>query len=37
LTGDGLHLRELLGHIADWGQKHLPATRILDGIKLPPA
>jgi DNA-binding HxlR family transcriptional regulator len=37
LTRDGLHLRELLGHIADWGHKHLPATRILDGIRLPPA
>jgi DNA-binding HxlR family transcriptional regulator len=37
LTKDGLHLRELLGHIAGWGRKHLPATRILDGIRLPPA
>jgi len=31
-----VHLRELLGHIAAWGRKHLPAARILEGIKLPP-
>ena len=35
-TEEGLHLRELLGHIAGWGHKYLPATRILKGIKLPP-
>ena len=35
-TKEGLHLRELLGHIAAWGRKHLPATKILEGIKLPP-
>src|SRR5215470_17997101 len=34
-TEEGLHLRELLGHIAGWGHKYLPATRILKGIKLP--
>ena len=35
-TEEGLHLRELLGHIAGWGHKHLPATKILEGIKLRP-
>src|SRR5262245_44573451 len=34
-TDEGLHLRELLGHIAGWGHKYLPATKILEGIKLP--
>jgi len=34
-TEEGLHLRELLGHVAGWGRKHLPGTRILEGIKLP--
>lgn len=29
LTGEGLHLRELLGYIAGWGHKHLPATEIM--------
>src|SRR5262245_4045994 len=36
-TEEGLQLRELLGHIAGWGHKHLPATRILKGVRLPPA
>ncbi len=35
-TKEGLPLRELLGHIAGWGHKYLPATKILEGIKLPP-
>lgn len=35
-TEEGLRLRELLGHIAGWGHKYLPATRIMEGIKLPP-
>jgi DNA-binding HxlR family transcriptional regulator len=35
-TEEGLHLRELLGHIAVWGHKHLPATKILEGIKPSP-
>ena len=35
-TEEGLHLRELLGHIAGWGHKYLPATKILKGTKLPP-
>jgi DNA-binding HxlR family transcriptional regulator len=35
-TDEGLHLRELLGHIAGWGHKYLPATKIRGGIKLPP-
>ena len=34
-TEEGKHLRELLGYIAGWGLKYLPATRILEGIKLP--
>ena len=34
-TEEGLHLRELLGHIAGWGHKHLRATKILEGIKRP--
>jgi DNA-binding HxlR family transcriptional regulator len=34
-TEEGLCLRELLGHIAGWGHKYLPETRILGGIKLP--
>jgi len=32
-TEKGLHLRELLGHIAAWGLKYLPATEIMSGIK----
>jgi DNA-binding HxlR family transcriptional regulator len=36
-TKEGLHLVELLGHIAGWGREHLPGTRILEGIKLPRA
>jgi DNA-binding HxlR family transcriptional regulator len=34
-TEAGLHLRELLGHITAWGHKYLPATKILEGLKLP--
>lgn len=34
-TKAGLHLRELLGHVAGWGHKYLPATTILGGINLP--
>jgi DNA-binding HxlR family transcriptional regulator len=35
-TEQGLHLRELLGHIAAWGRKYLSGTRVMDGIKLRP-
>ena len=35
-TEKGRRLCELLGHIAAWGHKYLPATKIMDGIKLPP-
>ncbi|HEY2826650.1 MAG TPA: helix-turn-helix domain-containing protein, partial [Pirellulales bacterium] len=34
-TKAGLQLRELLGHIAGWGHKHLPSTKILKGINSP--
>lgn len=34
-TQKGLCLRELLGHIAAWGQKHIPGTRIDAGIRPP--
>ena len=27
LTSDGLHLIELLGHVAAWGLKYLPGTK----------
>jgi DNA-binding HxlR family transcriptional regulator len=33
LSTDGLHLRELLGNIAAWGQKHIPGTKIMSGFK----
>jgi DNA-binding HxlR family transcriptional regulator len=33
-TNEGLQFRELLGHIARWGQNYLPATKIMKGIKL---
>jgi DNA-binding HxlR family transcriptional regulator len=36
-TAEGLHLRELLGYVARWGQKYLPATRIMKGLEQPPA
>src|SRR5262245_30945550 len=35
-TEAGRHLQELLGHIAGWGRKYLPGTRILEGIEMPP-
>ena len=35
-TEKGFHLCELLGQIARWGLKNLPATTIMDGIKLSP-
>jgi len=35
LTGNGMHLCELLGQIAAWGLKYLPSTKLIDGIKLP--
>jgi DNA-binding HxlR family transcriptional regulator len=33
LSIDGLQLRELLGNIAAWGQKHIPGTKIMGGAK----
>ena len=36
-TKEGRHLVELLYDIARWGRKHLPGTRIVEGIKLPRA
>jgi DNA-binding HxlR family transcriptional regulator len=34
LSDDGLRLGELLGHVAAWGLKYLPGTKIIGGIKL---
>ena len=34
-TAEGRGLCELLGHIANWGSKHLPGTKIREGIKPP--
>ena len=36
-TEKGRRLCGLLGHIAAWGHKYLPATKIMKGIRLPPA
>jgi DNA-binding HxlR family transcriptional regulator len=33
LSGDGLRLVELLGHIAAWGLRHLPGTKVMGGNK----
>jgi DNA-binding HxlR family transcriptional regulator len=33
LSDEGLRLGELLGHIAAWGRKYLPDTKIMGGIK----
>src|SRR5215831_8508951 len=35
LSGDGRRLVELLGNIAAWGLKHLPGTKLMEGLKLP--
>jgi DNA-binding HxlR family transcriptional regulator len=32
-TKEGLALRELLGSVASWGHKYLPATQIMGGIR----
>lgn len=35
LTREGMCLRDLLGHIADWGAKNLPGTRIMGEMRRP--
>jgi DNA-binding MarR family transcriptional regulator len=35
LGGDGRRLVELLGNIAAWALKHLPGTKLMEGLKLP--